>query len=560
MIRREPPDDTPFGARLRRLVSEVLGAGGPAGLVVLGAGSIPLATRRRPAGPRRCGRRGDRRAPWPTSATPRTCSPSPAPTSSWPTCPSSSTRTTHCRAGWRSEPASRCATSGRGAGWRWTSTRRWTCCSSRRDGSAPPPASRTTRPRRPSVSRLAALRSSPRDPGAELLVAGRMSSADLRWLERSTRSRTRAWIEERGLRTATAGALVGRSNRRPPRSVLGELLDRDGPGSLGRRPRRDGGRRDRRHAGPARAPAGRRRWRLADGRGPVRERPAAGGPGPGPVAGRRSRRPRPRRRSRSCSAGTGWSGPAPAWRWAAAVGRGAAAGADDALDGARVPGRDPARPRGRRRGRGAGRGDPRRDRARRPDHLRAVHGARPVRAGPRLLPPPRCRARARRRLPHRPGGAPDLRRRGRAAGRAGLGRAREAVPVHAHGARRRDRARSRPDCWAACATPARRCSRRVRYRPVEVEPARTADAPAGAWPADGLARHLADEDAPADRVETGAVVANEVLDALPVHRVDRPSRRPARAAGGRGRGRTARRGRGRARRPRRWRTAWPPRA
>ena len=82
--------------------------------------------------------------------------------------------------------------------------------------------------------RLAALRHLAADPGAELLVAGRTSAADLRWLERSTRSRTRALIEERGLRTAGIGVTVGRPNRRPPRSLLGELLDSDGPGSLGR--------------------------------------------------------------------------------------------------------------------------------------------------------------------------------------------------------------------------------------------------------------------------------------------------------------------------------------
>jgi hypothetical protein len=72
------------------------------------------------------------------------------------------------------------------------------------------------------------------DPGAELLVAGRTSATDLRWLERHTRSRTRALVEERGLRTSAAGAELGRPNRRPPRSVLGALLDRDGPGALGR--------------------------------------------------------------------------------------------------------------------------------------------------------------------------------------------------------------------------------------------------------------------------------------------------------------------------------------
>jgi hypothetical protein len=83
-------------------------------------------------------------------------------------------------------------------------------------------------------ARLAALRALARDPGAELLVSGRTSAADLRWAERHTRSRTRALVEERGLRTASIGAAVGRPNRRAPRSLLGELLERDGPGSLGR--------------------------------------------------------------------------------------------------------------------------------------------------------------------------------------------------------------------------------------------------------------------------------------------------------------------------------------
>lgn len=58
----------------------------------------------------------------------------------------------------------------------------------------------------------------------------------------------------------------------------------------------------------------------------------------------------------------------------------------------------------------------------------------------------------------------------------------------------------------------------VRYRPIEVEPARV-DALRARLAADGLAAHLDATDPPAQSVETGAVVANEVLDALPVHRV-----------------------------------------
>jgi hypothetical protein len=83
--------------------------------------------------------------------------------------------------------------------------------------------------------RLAALAEVLGNRRAELLVAGRVSSATLRWLERGVACRVRALVEERGLRAATrlaqAGATTG---SRPPRSVLGELLDRDGPESLAR--------------------------------------------------------------------------------------------------------------------------------------------------------------------------------------------------------------------------------------------------------------------------------------------------------------------------------------
>jgi hypothetical protein len=64
------------------------------------------------------------------------------------------------------------------------------------------------------------------DPRAELVIAGRVSAANLSWLEARTASRTRALVEERGFRTRRAG-------QRPAASVLGALLDRDGPGSFG---------------------------------------------------------------------------------------------------------------------------------------------------------------------------------------------------------------------------------------------------------------------------------------------------------------------------------------
>jgi hypothetical protein len=71
-----------------------------------------------------------------------------------------------------------------------------------------------------------AIRTVVADPASELVVGGRVSAANLAWLEANTASRTRALIEERGFRTRRTG-------QRATASVLGELLDRDGPGSLG---------------------------------------------------------------------------------------------------------------------------------------------------------------------------------------------------------------------------------------------------------------------------------------------------------------------------------------
>ena len=70
---------------------------------------------------------------------------------------------------------------------------------------------------------------------AELLVSGRVSAATLRWLESGVACRVRALVEERGLRAASCLAQSGTiTSSRPPRSVLGELLDRDGPDALTR--------------------------------------------------------------------------------------------------------------------------------------------------------------------------------------------------------------------------------------------------------------------------------------------------------------------------------------
>ena len=72
---------------------------------------------------------------------------------------------------------------------------------------------------------------------AELLVAGRVSATTLKWLENGVACRVRALVEERGLRAASHLAQTGPAhdagNARPPRSVLGSLLDqRDGPDAL----------------------------------------------------------------------------------------------------------------------------------------------------------------------------------------------------------------------------------------------------------------------------------------------------------------------------------------
>jgi len=76
------------------------------------------------------------------------------------------------------------------------------------------------------TERLAKVRAVARDPRAELIVAGRMSAAGLAWLERKSAARTRALVEERGMKTAAKG-------QRPARSLVGALLERAGPAALG---------------------------------------------------------------------------------------------------------------------------------------------------------------------------------------------------------------------------------------------------------------------------------------------------------------------------------------
>lgn len=93
-----------------------------------------------------------------------------------------------------------------------------------------------TAPDSPLPARLAALRSVMNDRRAELTVAGRASAATLAALERRCACRVRALVEERGLRAASPLAQAGGGGAipaRPPVSVLGLLLDREGPEALG---------------------------------------------------------------------------------------------------------------------------------------------------------------------------------------------------------------------------------------------------------------------------------------------------------------------------------------
>ncbi len=228
VVHREPRDDVPFGARLRRLVGELR----PAGLVVLGAGSIPLASAGDLAAFVRAASSDERvalanhrysadavaiaRASEVLGGLPDLASDNALPR-------------------WLGEAA--------GVRVRDLAARRRLAVDVDSpldllllDGARGAPALPGPDAADAAVvrERLRAIRAVADDPGAELLVAGRTSAADLRWVERHTRSRTRALVEERGLRTAAAGAQLGRPNRRPPRTVLGELLERDGPASLGR--------------------------------------------------------------------------------------------------------------------------------------------------------------------------------------------------------------------------------------------------------------------------------------------------------------------------------------
>jgi hypothetical protein len=104
-----------------------------------------------------------------------------------------------------------------------------------RAGALPNPADRGAVER--IEDRCRAIRRVLANPRAELVVAGRTSATTIGWLERRARCRVRVLVEERGLRASSRLALgsPASGSDRPPRSVLGMVLERDGPDALGER-------------------------------------------------------------------------------------------------------------------------------------------------------------------------------------------------------------------------------------------------------------------------------------------------------------------------------------
>ncbi len=220
-----PPDDTPFGARLRAFVETER----PDGIVVLGSGSIPLA------------RAADLRA---FVAVAGAATPGALTNNRFSSDVVAISRAEALR-DVPDLPSDNALP-------RWLEEARGYPIAERRgwwlgvdvDGPLdlvllggasiePPPGVDLSAVRR-AIERVAAVAS---DRRSELVVAGRTSAATLAWLETGRPARVRALIEERGLRAASLAAIQdpagSQSLLRPPASVLGALLERDGAASLG---------------------------------------------------------------------------------------------------------------------------------------------------------------------------------------------------------------------------------------------------------------------------------------------------------------------------------------
>lgn len=225
-ILRGPPDDTPFGTRLR----EIVRADQPAGLVVLGSGAIPLASSRdyrdlvAAAGVEEREALANNRYSADVVAIARAEA-----LASLPDLPGD-----NALPRWLAEVAGFTVHDLR---------RRWRLALDI-DG----PLELVLLGRRgaagvdlePVIARMEAVRSVAADRRAELTVAGRVSVRTLGWLESGIAARVRAIVEERGLRAATRLAQepvtdpIGPRRLRPPASLVGALIERDGPAALGR--------------------------------------------------------------------------------------------------------------------------------------------------------------------------------------------------------------------------------------------------------------------------------------------------------------------------------------
>lgn len=222
----QPPDDTPFGARLRAIVADGLAPG--QGLIVAGGGSAALA-------------RPEDLVPFVATAASRTAVArtnnrysadvvalgDPTVLRTVPDLPSD-----NALPRWLTEVAGVPVAD---------EARRWRL---QVDVDSPLDLELLGGSRRPGPNtdgavvrdRLAAVRAVLHDRRAEALVAGRTSARSIGWLERRTAARIRALVEERGLRASSPLALgAGSRHRRarPPTSLLGSLLDTHGPAALG---------------------------------------------------------------------------------------------------------------------------------------------------------------------------------------------------------------------------------------------------------------------------------------------------------------------------------------
>jgi hypothetical protein len=261
VVHRELPDDLPFGERLRRLVRD----NGAGGLVVLGAGAIPLATNADRRAFVQAGRANERRALANNAYSADVIAIADA-ASALRDLPADLAGD-NALPRWLAEvagvPVDDLATR-RDLAFDVDSPLDVLLLGGLVDGLPQLPVDDAD----PVTSRLASLRALAADPGAELLVAGRVNAADLRAIERGARARTRALIEERGLRTAALAAQRGRPNRRPPRSLLARLIEHEAPDRFGElvAAHADGALIDTRVLIAARAGADEREWPTAEDR------------------------------------------------------------------------------------------------------------------------------------------------------------------------------------------------------------------------------------------------------------------------------------------------------